>query len=285
MDIYYVHIKAFEASWHSGGPALTLGEPVTIQWARTVDPSLAEFPQAVLCGSFRRDQSGVIADYQALIDAGCGVLSPTNVRFGPEEDGFVYTEADAGRNPEEIEANHLRCIRSADFVWLHAPDGYVGQSASLEVGFAHAVGVPVFCHTPPTDVVMQSFVTRVSAPAEAVVAVSGEHVCKRGQALRALQDYYALAAVRRGYTDESPQDAMLLLTEEVGELARAIRKHVGLVRHGSYENESVGEELADVQLYLVHIANILNVDLASSVSRKDQRNAARHRAMPMKRTA
>jgi len=68
---------------------------------------------------------------------------------------------------------------------------------------------------------------------------------------------------------------MLLLTEEVGELARAVRVRLGVARAEATDAD-VGEELADVQLYLVHLANILSVDLASAVTRKEEKNVRRH---------
>ena len=70
---------------------------------------------------------------------------------------------------------------------------------------------------------------------------------------------------------------MLLLTEEIGELARAIRKDAGLNRDKDYNNVSILDELADVQLYLVHLANNLNVNLADAVTQKETKNDARHK--------
>ncbi|HCZ28561.1 TPA: hypothetical protein DHU97_02350 [Candidatus Saccharibacteria bacterium] len=70
---------------------------------------------------------------------------------------------------------------------------------------------------------------------------------------------------------------MLLLTEEIGELARAIRKTTNLKRDEGYGDISLMDELADVQLYLVHLANGLNVSLAESVSQKERKNDVRHK--------
>ena len=68
---------------------------------------------------------------------------------------------------------------------------------------------------------------------------------------------------------------MLLLTEEVGELARAIRKRVGLARSGGSASDPAAE-LADVQLYVLHLANVIGVDLADAVAAKEQVNHARY---------
>ena len=71
---------------------------------------------------------------------------------------------------------------------------------------------------------------------------------------------------------------MLLLTEEMGELARAIRKIQGLKRDGGYDDVGLLDELADVQIYLAHLANTLDADLGYAVSQKEHRNQQRFEA-------
>ncbi|MDB5179865.1 MAG: MazG protein [Candidatus Saccharibacteria bacterium] len=73
---------------------------------------------------------------------------------------------------------------------------------------------------------------------------------------------------------ETAKDTMLLLMEELGELARAIRKHEGMSRDHEYDVE-LSEELADVQLYLVHLANQTGIDLGVAVTAKEEKNEAR----------
>jgi NTP pyrophosphatase (non-canonical NTP hydrolase) len=65
------------------------------------------------------------------------------------------------------------------------------------------------------------------------------------------------------------------MVEEIGELARALRKREKLVRHGSYEGINESHELADVFLYVVHMANVLGVDLAHVVHDKETLNVTR----------
>ena len=40
----------------------------------------------------------------------------------------------------------------------------------------------------------------------------------------------------------------------------------------------MGEELADVQLYLLHLANVMGLDLANAVTDKERKNAERFAA-------
>ena len=193
---------------------------------------------------------------------------PSNVSIVSEHDGFVYMQGEETETPENIEDRHLAAIQKANFVWLHAPDGYVGPTAALEVGFASAAGVPVYAQEAPSDKVMQSFVRLVDSP-RAILQMPLAHPEPPAPALRAFQEYYKRAAIQRGYTKEHPKDCLLLMVEEVGELARALRKREKLVRHGAYGSSNEAHELADVFLYVVHMANILGLDLANIVREKE----------------
>jgi NTP pyrophosphatase (non-canonical NTP hydrolase) len=234
--------------------------------------------RVVISGSYRRDSEGLRSIFDRLVALGCEIVSPQSVDFVTERDGFVLRQSEIDEEPHSIEEMHLDAIRGADFVWLHASEGYVGPSASLELGFAVALGIPVFSATTLADPVAHSYVSLVSSPDEAVDRAKTGLLGQPGTALRALQLYYDTTARRRGYDKESPQDTMLLLTEELGELARAVRKYVGLQRDGDYSDAGVREEVADVQLYLVHLANVLGTDLAAAVTDKERINDRRRRA-------
>jgi len=222
----------------------------------------------VLSGSYRKDFEGLRKTYEELRDLGCEILSPSNVTAVSEIDGFVYMEGEQSQNPDSIEERHLNAIQRAQFVWLHAPSGYVGPTAALEVGFAHAAGVPVFAQEVPSDQILRSFVKTVGSPSD-VLRTSIDEFQTPAPALKAFQEYYRRVAVQRGYNTEGPKDCLLLMVEEVGELARALRKREKLVRHGSFEGLDEAQELADVFLYVVHMANVLDVDLSKCVRQKE----------------
>jgi NTP pyrophosphatase (non-canonical NTP hydrolase) len=230
---------------------------------------------AVVCGSFRRGHAELREAHQSLERAGCRILSPVAVDFVDERDGFVFAAHERSSSPEQIEAEHLRAIGRAHFVWLHAPDGYVGTSASMELGYARALGIPVFGHTDPADVGLVGMVQPVASPDAAVRLAREVRLPAPSRGLTPLQSYYARVAERRGYAHESARDCLLLLTEEVGELARAIRKDAGLARDGGHGTIESAAELADVQLYVVHLANVLGVDLSVAVSEKESLNESR----------
>jgi NTP pyrophosphatase (non-canonical NTP hydrolase) len=95
------------------------------------------------------------------------------------------------------------------------------------------------------------------------------------EGLRAFQHYYRQAAMRRGYNDTDAKQCLLLMVEEVGELARELRRNEGITRHTADSGASDISELADVFLYVVHMANLLNIDLASIVGSKEAINHSR----------
>jgi len=108
-------------------------------------------PRVVLCGSFHRKPEVLRRLFHELEVTGCRVLSPLTLNFTDSAEPFVTTAGDTGLSDADIERFHLRAIRDADFVLLHAPDGYVGLSASYEMGFASALGKPVYSFEQPVD--------------------------------------------------------------------------------------------------------------------------------------
>ena len=96
-----------------------------------------------------------------------------------------------------------------------------------------------------------------------------------------LQDYQALIkelVVARGFDKETVSEVFTLLVEEVGELAKAIRKSNGQ-KYGEHSRQhEVEEELADVFWLLIDLANRLEVDLAKAFKDKETINQTRNYA-------
>ena len=231
--------------------------------------------EVVLSGSFRRDIQGLQRIHEELHDLGCVILSPANIDPAREVDGFVFMRGEETETPEHIELRHLEAIQKAAFVWLHAPEGYVGLSAALEVGFAHAQGIPVFSRTAVADATLAGFVHQVQSTVEVVSLVEHHRLPPPKPNLGVFQRYYKRVASQRGYERETAQNCLLLMIEEIGELASALRKREKLKRHGSSRNVNEAHELADVFLYVVHMANILGLDLGTAVQDKENLNAAK----------
>ena len=91
-----------------------------------------------------------------------------------------------------------------------------------------------------------------------------------------LQQYMDEICKERGWTKDSYAEKFLLFTEEIGELAKAIRKTQGLYQEKARQKHlELEEEFADVLSYLLDLANYFQVDLETAFREKEQVNAAR----------
>ncbi len=93
-----------------------------------------------------------------------------------------------------------------------------------------------------------------------------------------LADYQKLVeylATERGYQEETVVEVMLLLTEEVGELAKAIRKLNGQKVGAHSKHHEAADELGDCLWLLVDISNRLGIDLEQAFREKELKNQAR----------
>lgn len=82
-------------------------------------------------------------------------------------------------------------------------------------------------------------------------------------------------AEERGFMGETVPEVFTLLVEEVGELAKAIRKTNGQKVGAHSQQHDVAEEAADVFWLLVDICNRLDIDLAKAFSDKELINQER----------
>jgi len=189
---------------------------------------------------------------------------------------------DDGHNEPALDGIPLRAALSGfDLVWfedsvLELPDR---PSIVAIVASAVAFGVPVFA---PRErfVTPAGLRTRVGpTPADATAAVRDTSEPKTPSGgLDQLQRHYARMAAIRDYGTDRPQDTLLLLNEELGELAHALRTAIGLERSHLSRNLKVAEELADVQLYVLHLANITGTSLGRAVREKEVLNHRRWQA-------
>ena len=93
-----------------------------------------------------------------------------------------------------------------------------------------------------------------------------------------IQEYIKQVITIRGFSEQRVQDKMLLLLEETGELAKAIRKNLpeASVDYDRIENYTdVEEEIADVFIVLVSICNKLNINLFDAIKKKEEKNINR----------
>lgn len=88
---------------------------------------------ATVSGSFRRHLSEVQAAIEDLKRSGVEILSPRDADIVGAKEGFTRLASDS-----------FACIRRSHFLWVVCPDGHLGLSTTMEIGYALAAGVPVF---------------------------------------------------------------------------------------------------------------------------------------------
>jgi hypothetical protein len=103
-----------------------------------------------------------------LASQGVRVLSPADPRVVAAQGEFLFVASDPVRSVRLVQDRHLDCIRASSFVWLVCPDGYVGQSASMEIGFAAGAHVPIFASSMPLDLTLREYVKVVKSVEDAV---------------------------------------------------------------------------------------------------------------------
>src|SRR5271166_4245559 len=116
---------------------------------------------ATVSGSFHRHMDAITSAVHELAALNVRVLSPADPRIVAQQGEFLFVASDPIRSVRLVQDRHLESIRAANFLWLVCPDGYVGQSASQEIGYAIAYEVPIFATRAPSDLTLSQYVTVV----------------------------------------------------------------------------------------------------------------------------
>jgi hypothetical protein len=117
--------------------------------------------KATLSGSFHRDPEGITRDYRELAHNQCQILSPRSLEFEDRSLLFVRHQIEKEDTIRTVETHHLQAIALSDFLWVHAPKGYIGTSGAFEIGYALSLGIPIFSNQEPEDPMLKSFITKV----------------------------------------------------------------------------------------------------------------------------
>jgi hypothetical protein len=126
---------------------------------------------AAVSGSFHRHMEAITRAVHELAALSVRVLSPADPRVVAAQGEFLFVASDRVRSVRLVQDRHLESIRAANFLWLVCPDGYVGQSASMEIGYAAGSGIRIFAVRAPTDLTLREYVTVVPSLSEAVARV------------------------------------------------------------------------------------------------------------------
>lgn len=118
-------------------------------------------------GSFHRHINAIKEAVREFNELDVRVLSPADPRVVDSTGQFLFIASDKHRSIRLVQDRHLSAIIHSDFLWLVDPDGYVGQSASLELGFAIAYGIPIFSEVLPHDLTLHQYVRQIGGAKDA----------------------------------------------------------------------------------------------------------------------
>ncbi len=135
--------------------------------------------KATVSGSFHRHMEPISRAVYELASLSVHVLSPADPRIVAQHGEFLFVASDPVRSVRLVQDRHLECIRAASFLWLVCPDGYVGQSASMEIGFAAGAGVEIFASRAPSDLTLREYVTIVPSIEQAIARISARPLAVR----------------------------------------------------------------------------------------------------------
>ena len=98
---------------------------------------------------------------------------------------------------------------------------------------------------------------------------------KEEPTLQDFQRFVAEACRARGFDGETVPEKLMLLTEEIGELCKAVRKTVGVKVAPESSKHRVDHETVDVFFYLLDICNRYGIDLEKAFREKEMLNRQR----------
>jgi len=118
--------------------------------------------------------------------------------------------------------------------------------------------------------------------------VEDQNIEKKQQALwnnlqetdsvREVQQYIKAVNTVRGFEEQPIEERMLLLTEEIGELAKSIRKNATDMStdiNKQYNYDSIESEVSDCLYVLASVCNKLNIDMFRCLKEKEKENIHR----------
>jgi len=88
---------------------------------------------------------------------------------------FVYLRGENG-TPKELQEKNFRFIDHSSFALVANPEGYIGSSTAMEIGYAIAKGIPVYCIEKPRDYIFTLYTNYGKSLPEIVEELSQEKV-------------------------------------------------------------------------------------------------------------
>jgi len=130
--------------------------------------------KVTIAGSYRKHFDRIAEAKRAFEAEGAEVLRPRTEEVAASDNELVRLEGD----PDDLRAvreAQFEAIRAADVLYVVNPGGYLGPSATIEVGYAHRGGIPVITSEPPFEADVAVLVAAVGSPAQAMERMRREN--------------------------------------------------------------------------------------------------------------
>ena len=128
-----------------------------------------------LCGSFKFIDKIQKIETE-LSNRGITCLSPSPFEFrdknNPSEfvkEWSMLTQKEKLKASRDAESSFLEKIDRSDAVYIVNPDGYIGASVTLEIGYAFAKSKPIFALETISDITVMSLIDKVSSPIDLII--------------------------------------------------------------------------------------------------------------------
>lgn len=124
--------------------------------------------RVTISGSFSRHMKEIGQSMETFQNLDYTVMSPITTNIIKELEDFLYVRGDTLDNIRLTEDKHLNAIFKSDFLWVCCPDGRMGISASLEIGYAIAMNKKIYTKDNILDPTLVEYMSKVNNIDEAI---------------------------------------------------------------------------------------------------------------------
>ena len=115
-----------------------------------------EFRYVTISGSFRKHLDYILKIKEKIESEGSKVLSPRFTEPKNPGEKFVVFTGEEGLTPLELERHHLDSILKSEALIVCDPEGYVGASALIEIGFANSLSKRIIFVEKPEEFMLNT---------------------------------------------------------------------------------------------------------------------------------
>ncbi|PIS23299.1 hypothetical protein COT49_00415 [candidate division WWE3 bacterium CG08_land_8_20_14_0_20_40_13] len=115
-----------------------------------------EFRYVTISGSFRKHLPYILEARKKLVEGKVQVLSSRFTEPKNPGEEFVVFTGEENATPLELERHHLDSINRSDALIVCDPEGYVGASALIEIGYAQSIGKRIIFTEKPEEFMLNT---------------------------------------------------------------------------------------------------------------------------------